>query len=199
MTEEKNKTDALGTIKNKILNNKKLPLYGFRRENNYLPVAGEGSSRAKIMFVGEAPGRSEAKSGRPFCGAAGKILDELFAQVGVKRADVFITNIVKDRPPENRDPLPEEIKAYAPYLDRQIEIIKPKIIAGLGRFSAKYLLQKFGLAKEAAEPISRLHGKVFAIRAPYGKARIVALYHPAVAVYNRKQITTLKKDFRVLK
>lgn len=198
MAKEQNKMDALDAIKNEILKNKKLPLYGFRRERNYLPVVGEGSGRAKIMFVGEAPGRNEAKSGRPFCGAAGKVLDELLAHVGIKREEVFITNIVKDRPPQNRDPLPKEIAAYAPYLDRQIEIIQPKVIVGLGRFSAKYLLQKFGLEKEAAEPIGRLHGMVFPARALYGEIKIVALYHPAVAVYNRKQIAILKKDFKVI-
>jgi len=90
-------------------------------------VIGEGSHFSKIMFVGEAPGRNEAKTGRPFCGAAGKILDDLLGSVAIKREDVYITNIVKDRPPQNRDPLPEEIDSYGPFLDRQIEIIQPKV------------------------------------------------------------------------
>jgi DNA polymerase len=200
MVREKNKKiESLRILKEQFLNNKKLPFFGFRRRNNYLLVAGEGSCRAKIMFVGEAPGRNEAKTGRPFCGAAGKVFDELLAHIDMKREDIFITNIVKDRPPQNRDPLPKEVVAYAPYLDREIEIIQPKIIVGLGRFSVKYLLQKFGLEEEAAKPISQSHGKVLLAETFYGKIKIVTLYHPAVAVYNRKQITILKKDFGALR
>src|SRR3989344_3080510 len=132
----------------------------YRKENNGRPVLGEGSHDSKIMFIGEAPGQNEAKTGRPFCGAAGKILDDLLASIEVPRADVYITNIVKDRPPGNRDPLPSEIELYAPFLDRQIEIIQPKVIATLGRFSMGYIMRKFGLSFEL-EAISRAHGKLY--------------------------------------
>src|SRR3989344_9619517 len=123
------KTEKLRAIRDEVLVLKKSPLYDYRKRNNYYPVIGEGNHDALVMFIGEAPGKNEALKARPFCGAAGKILDELLGSIGVKREDVYITNIVKDRPPENRDPTPEEIGMYAPFLDRQIDIIAPKIIA----------------------------------------------------------------------
>jgi len=185
---------------------KKSPLYKFRIENKNLPVIGEGSHFAKIMFIGEAPGRNEAKTGRPFCGRAGDILNELLESVGIKREEVYVTNIVKDRPPQNRDPLPEEIEIYGPFLDRQIEIIQPKVIATLGRYSMYYVMPKLGLEFEL-EPISKNHGKIFAVPrealAKWGwknhEVKIVPLYHPAVAVYNAHTLDQLKKDFEVLK
>ena len=150
------------------------------------------------MFVGEAPGKNEAATGRPFCGASGRVLDELLTSAEIKRADVYVTNIVKDRPPFNRDPLPEEIRVYGPFLDRQIEIIKPEIIATLGRFSMDYIMRKFGL-DHLLQSISKMHGKVFEAETSYGKIKIVPLYHPAVAVYNANSKGELKKDFQVLK
>ena len=177
---------------------KESPLYEYRIGNNNYPVIGEGSHNAKIMFIGEAPGRNEAATGRPFCGASGKILDELLESIGMDRKDVYVTNILKDRPPENRDPSPMEIALYAPFLDRQIEIIKPKVIATLGRFSMKYIMEEFGLG-DVLEPISSSHGKVYDGTTNYGKVKIVPLYHPAVAVYNRNMLDELKKDFKLLK
>src|SRR5665213_20886 len=132
------KYEALKKIRDEVLSLKESPLYEYRTSNQYLPVIGEGSHDAQIMFVGEAPGKNEAKTGRPFAGAAGKILNELLESVGIAREDVYITNIVKDRPQENRDPTPKEIELYGPFLDRQIEIIQPKIIATLGRHSMSY-------------------------------------------------------------
>lgn len=198
--------ELMRKIKDEVVALKESPLYEFRIQNKNLPVIGEGSHFAKVMFVGEAPGRNEAKYGRPFCGRAGDILNELLATAGIKREDVYITNIVKDRPPQNRDPLPEEIKIYGPFLDRQIEIIQPKIIATLGRYAMYYLMPKFGLELEL-EPISKNHGKVFAVpsedAAKFGykntEVKIVPLYHPAVAVYNSHTLDQLKKDFAVLK
>ena len=108
----------LKKIKDEVVALVASPLYAYRVDNDYLPVIGEGSHSAKIMFVGEAPGKNEAKTGRPFCGRAGKVLDNLLASVGIDRQDVYVTNIVKDRPQGNRDPLPEEIEIYAPFLDR---------------------------------------------------------------------------------
>src|SRR4051812_29063692 len=135
MTESKKNKGAtkdrdvlLKEIEDEVMNLKSSPLYSERIKNKVFPVIGEGDNFAKIMFIGEAPGKNEAATGRPFCGAAGRILDELLASVNISRKDVYITSIVKDRPPFNRDPLPEEIESYGPFLDRQIEIIQPKFI-----------------------------------------------------------------------
>ncbi len=184
-------------IKDEIVGAKGSPLYNYRVKNKYFPVIGEGSHTAKIMFIGEAPGKNEAETGRPFCGASGRVLDELLNSIGIDRKEVYITNVVKDRPPENRDPLPNEIEFYSPFLNRQVEIIKPKIIATLGRFSMDYIMRKFGLGLEL-KSISQIHGKVFTAKTSYGEIKIIPLYHPAVAVYGtNKEI--LKKDFAVLK
>lgn len=185
-------------IRKEIVALKKSPLYKYRIENGNVPVVGEGSHFAKIMFVGEAPGKNEAKTGKPFCGRAGKILDELLLCANLKREDIYITNIVNDRPPKNRDPLPEEIKIYNPFLKRQIEIIQPKVIATLGRYSMTYVMQNFELEAEL-EPISKAHGKTYEAKLTYGKVKIIPLYHPAVAIYNSHTLDTLKKDFRLLK
>lgn len=189
-----NRTEQLRKIRDEIVAAKNSPLYDFRVKNNFLPVIGEGDHCAKIMFIGEAPGKNEALTGRPFCGAAGKILDELLQSIKIERKSVYVTNIVKDRPPFNRDPLPEEIEFYAPFLVRQIEIIKPEVIATLGRFSMDYIMKKFGLESEL-KSISLMHGKIFSI----GEIKIIPLYHPAVAIYNIHEKETLKKDFEILK
>lgn len=185
-------------IKEELLGKASLPLFQYRKENNYFPVIGEGSHDAKIIFVGEAPGENEAKTGRPFCGRAGKILDLLLEHVNLRREDVYITNIVKDRPPQNRDPLPEEIEAYVPYLERQIEIIQPEVISALGRHSMSYLLKRFGLESEL-QPISKIHGKIFETGSGFGHIKIATLYHPAVAVYDQSKLDDLKRDFKTLK
>lgn len=198
MRSSEERKELMRKIKDEVVELKESPLYKFRIENKNLPVIGEGSHSAKIMFIGEAPGRNEAKCGRPFCGAAGKVLDTLLESVKIKREEVYITNIVKDRPPENRDPNPEEIKIYGPFLDRQIEIIQPQIIVTLGRYSMYYIMPKFGLELEL-EPISKNHGKVFQGQASYGPIKVVPLYHPAVAVYNSHTKDQLKSDFAVLK
>ncbi len=192
------KREALKKIKEEVVALTESPLYSYRTENKYFPVIGEGNHDAEIMFVGEAPGENEAKTGRPFCGRAGKILDELLASVGIKRESVYITNIVKDRPPKNRDPLPDEIAAYAPFLDRQISIIKPKVIATLGRFSMQYVMNRYGLEWELA-PISVLHGRVFETEIEGQKTKVVPLYHPAAAIYNQELLKVLETDFQTLR
>jgi len=192
------RTEKLKQIKDEVLALKTSPLYAERVANGVFPVIGEGSHFAKIMFIGEAPGRNEAKTGRPFVGAAGKILNELLESVGVKREDVYITNIVKDRPPQNRDPLPDEIESYGPFLDRQIEIIKPVVIATLGRYSMQYIMKKMGLESQL-ETISCAHGKSYEAAAGYGKVTIIPLYHPAAAIYNQLLKDTLKTDFQIIK
>lgn len=193
-----NKTDLMRQIRDEVIGLTTSPLYSYRTEHKYFPVIGEGSHDAAIMFVGEAPGQNEAKTGRPFCGAAGKILDGLLASVGIPRESVYITNIVKDRPPQNRDPLPSEIEVYGPFLDRQIDIIQPKVIATLGRYSMGYIMRKFDLEFDL-EPISRAHGKVYLAQANYGAIHIAPQYHPAAAIYNQELKTTLAKDFQILK
>lgn len=190
--------EALNEIHDEVVALKESPLYDFRVKNNFLPVIGEGSHFAEIMFIGEAPGANEAKQGRPFVGASGKFLNELLESVGIKREDVYITNIVKDRPPENRDPTPSEIELYAPFMDRQIDIIQPKVIATLGRFSMNYVMQRLGLGSEI-EPISKAHGKSYVAKTSYGTVHIVPQYHPAVALYNGSMRSVLKKDFEIMK
>lgn len=173
-------------------------LYAYRLENGYASVPGEGSSNARVMFVGEAPGRKEAETGRPFVGAAGKQLDKLLASIGLTREEVFITSVVKDRPPDNRDPLPEEIAAYGPFLIAQIEIIQPHVLVALGRFALQFLLQYIG-APELGQTISALHGKSLRGRTPYGPVTLLPLYHPAVVLYGSKHRQALLDDFLVLK
>lgn len=175
------KTEALDVLKKEIKEGKSLPLFG---KANL--VFGEGDAEAEVMFIGEAPGFHEDKLKRPFVGQAGKLLDKLLAEIKWPRESVYITNIVKRRPPENRDPLPEEIAAYKPYLKKQIQIIDPKIIATLGRFAMNYFLP---VAK-----ISQDHGKAYTLR---GKI-IYPLYHPAAALRATAILKELETDFKKL-
>ncbi len=188
----------MGQIKDEILNLTTSPLYQYRVENSFKPVVGEGSCEAKIIFIGEAPGKKEALTGRPFCGASGQVLDKMLTLVNLKRADVYITNIVKDRPPENRDPTPVEIDFYSSFLTRQINIIKPKIIVTLGRFAMSFILSQYGdsLSKKT---ITDLHGKEIKIKTSFGSLILIPFYHPAASIYNQKLKTDLKTDFLKLK
>ena len=198
MLSKEERFEKMKEIRDELLNFKQSPLYGYRVKNKYFPVVGEGSHTAHIMFIGEAPGKNEAEKARPFCGASGRLLDEMLASINLNRKDVYVTNVVKDRPPENRDPNPSEIELYAPFLDRQIEIIQPKVIATLGRFSMDYIMTHLGL-KDSLRSISNMHGKEFKAKARYGEVTIVPLYHPAVALYNGSNKETLLKDFQILK
>jgi DNA polymerase len=150
-------------------------------------VMGDGNLNAEIVFIGEAPGKNEDEQGLPFVGAAGKFLNEMLAQAGMERSDVYITNIVKYRPPNNRDPLPEEKKAFWPYLVRQLDVIAPKVVVTLGRHSMEYFLPN---AK-----ISQVHGEAKRIAFGDQKIVIVPLYHPAAALYNGSMRQTLIDDF----
>lgn len=161
------------------------------REGATQLVMGEGSLDAKIVFVGEAPGKKEDELGRPFVGASGKFLDEMLASIGLKREDVYITNIVKYRPPGNRDPLPEEKAEFAPYLLRQIQIIKPEVIVTLGRHALSFF--KADLA------ISRVHGRPFKLKTATYDLHLLPLYHPAAALYNGSMRQQLLDDFQVVK
>ena len=173
------------------------PLVAYRRQNNYRPVIGAGAADANLMFIGEAPGAREAQTGQPFVGASGRVLEELLAGIGLTREAVYITNVVKDRPPKNRDPRADEIEIYTPFLVRQIEIIQPKVIATLGRFAMDFILAQFAMPQQGGK-ISQLHGQVLAANTPAGPVAVVPLYHPAVALYNRNQRATLEADFRTL-
>lgn len=190
--------EQLRAIKDEIVNLRESPLYEYRMSNGYYPVIGQGDHYADIMFIGEAPGKNEAETGRPFCGASGRVLDELLASIDLKREDVYVTNILKDRPPNNRDPLRNEIELYAPFLEKQLDIIQPKVIATLGRFAMEFILRRFG-AFQSNQKISQLHGAVIKARASYGRVAVLPLFHPAAALYNASQRATLEADFQVLK
>lgn len=150
-------------------------------------VTGHGNPQAKIVFIGEAPGKNEDLQGIPFVGAAGKFLDEMLAQAGLVRSDVYITNIVKYRPPNNRDPLPDEKKAFWPYLVRELTIIQPQIIATLGRHSMEYFLP--------GKRITEVHGQPKRVTFGDQKLVVMPLYHPAAALYNGSLRKTLLEDF----
>jgi uracil-DNA glycosylase len=150
-------------------------------------VMGDGTPDAEIVFVGEAPGKNEDEQGLPFVGAAGKFLNEMLAGIALQRQDIYITNIVKYRPPNNRDPLPEEKKAFWPFLIRQLDVIEPVVIVTLGRHSMEYFLP--GLK------ISQIHGEPKRIQFGERKIVIVPLFHPAAALYNGSLRQTLIDDF----
>ena len=149
-------------------------------------VPGEGSAHAEIMFIGEGPGFHENEQGRPFVGASGKFLDQLLAQAGVTRADVFIANVVKCRPPENRDPQPAELEACNKYLERQIEAINPSIIVTLGRFSMNKFMK--------GAKISQIHGEMSKV----GDRYVIAMFHPAAALHQAALKPTILADFAKL-
>jgi DNA polymerase len=160
-------------------------------------VPGDGDVDAEVMFIGEAPGRQEDLRGLPFVGAAGKLLDELLRKIGLSRGEVYITNVVKCRPPGNRDPAPEEVATCTGlYLCRQVEVVRPRFLVMLGRHSAAYVLSRVGIEVGG---ITRVHGKVYEI-SPFG-FRVIAIpmFHPAAALYNVKYKGLLEEDFEVLR
>lgn len=154
-------------------------------------VPGDGDPGADLMFVGEAPGYHEDQQGRPFVGQAGKLLDELLACIGLTREQVFIANVLKSRPPNNRDPRPEEIAACRPYLWRQIELIEPKVICTLGNFATKLL---------SGDPagITRVHGRPRPTEIAGRRLYLYPIFHPAAALYTPAMKTTLEQDFALL-
>lgn len=176
----KQKFKNLDEIKNAILKCKKCPLY--ENIHNYVP--GEGSANSKIFFIGEGPGKEEDLQGKPFVGRSGKILRQLIKDANLKEKDIFISNVVKCRPPNNRDPLPNEIKACWNYLEAQFNIIKPKLICTLGRHSMNRFLH--------GKKISIDHGKVFQNKEGQ---YFLPLFHPAVACYSPSKLKTLQEDF----
>jgi uracil-DNA glycosylase len=181
------KQDQLNKLKKEILNDKILPFVD--TASNL--VFGQGDSDADFLFLGEAPGKNEDLTGIPFNGAAGKILNQSLEVAGLSREEVFITSVLMYRPPKNRDPKPEEIKLFEPYIDQLIQIIKPKVIVTLGRFSLNKFLPK---AK-----ISEVHGQPHKISWQGLKLTIVPMYHPASVLYRRNLEEILKEDFKLLK
>jgi uracil-DNA glycosylase family 4 len=178
------KQQQLDQLRQEILTANICP--GLRAQATQL-VMGDGNLDADIVFIGEAPGKNEDEQGIPFVGAAGKFLNEMLAAANMKREDVYITNIVKYRPPNNRDPLPEEKQAFWPYLLKQLQIIQPKVVVTLGRHSMEYFLP--GMY------ISQIHGQPKLISFGNDKLVIVPLYHPAAALYNGGLRQTLIDDF----
>ena len=174
--------EALAQITKEVSTCQKCPLYRSRK----LSVPGEGPANTEIMFIGEGPGFHENEQGRPFVGAAGSFLNELLAEAGLKRSDVWIGNVVKCRPPGNRDPLPEELAACNDYLDQQIAIINPKIIITLGRFS----MGKF----MPGAKISQVHGQMRRVDGRF----VIAMFHPAAALHQAALKPAILKDFSQL-
>ena len=159
-------------------------------------VPGEGDADADIMFIGEAPGRNEDEQGKPFVGRAGKVFDKLLASIKLTRDQIYLCNILKCRPPDNRNPLPAEIESCVGSLDLQIKIVDPQVIATLGTFATAYIFEKFSVP---AARISDVAGKVIDIQTPFGVKKIVPLFHPAVATYNPSKMDELIKHFKVMK
>lgn len=149
-------------------------------------VFGSGNPAAEVVFIGEAPGANEDKQGEPFVGAAGKFLNEMLAGIGLERKDIYITNIVKYRPPNNRDPEPAEIQEFIPYLQRQIEVIEPKLIVFLGRHAMSVFLPELKISQAHGKPV-RKDGQVY-----------LPLFHPAAALYNGGMRQTLIDDFALI-
>ncbi|HEX3082155.1 MAG TPA: uracil-DNA glycosylase [Candidatus Saccharimonadia bacterium] len=178
-----NKADALARIAQDIKNDGVTPELAAGATQL---VFGVGDPDAAVMFIGEAPGANEDKQGEPFVGAAGQFLNEMLASIGFKRSDVYITNIVKYRPPGNRDPEPEEKTAFMPYLKRQIEVIRPKLIVFLGRHAMSTFLPELRISQAHGQPV-RKDGQVY-----------LPLFHPAAALYNGSMKNTLMDDFRLI-
>lgn len=158
-------------------------------------VVGSGSLDASVVLVGEAPGRKEDETGLPFVGSAGRLLDRLLAEAGLSREGVFITNIVKCRPPGNRRPKRTEVEPCEPYLDEQLSIIRPRVVAPMGNSPLAYFQGRYGLPRKV---VGDVHGEAFTVRESWGEVILLPLYHPAAAIYNRRLLRGLEEDMRKL-
>lgn len=184
----------LEQVKKEVHKCRKCNLYEFKQ--NY--VFGEGTATAPIVFVGEAPGAREDKVGQPFVGSSGRIFDELLRSIELEREGVYICNVLKCHPPDNRNPDLREIDSCSPYLKLQLEIIKPKIVCPMGNFAVGFVLKKYGLS-DKVNGISKLHGKIFKVTNLFEKIKIIPLYHPAVAGYNPDMKKVLLNDIKIVK
>lgn len=163
-------------------------------------VVGRGNKNAKILFVGEAPGKNEDEQGIPFCGAAGKNLDNLLRMINLSTDDIYIANILKCRPPNNREPLMEEIKAHTPWLLKQIREMQPKIICSLGNYATKFFLAKTNVDEMKNQPgITEIHGKVQNIEIDKIPIKLIPLFHPAAIIYNRNLEKLWLEDMEIVK
>jgi len=163
-------------------------------------VFGKGNPDASIVFIGEAAGRNEDEQGFPFVGAAGKNLDKLLEKVGLSMEDVYIANILKYRPPENRNPSDEEIRAHTPWLLKQIEVIQPKVICSLGNYATKFFLAGTDTDGMKNQPgITTVHGKVRMIEINGLSVKLIPLFHPAAIIYNRSLLGEWEKDIEIVK
>ena len=180
---------------NLMLNCTRCKLHTSRRR----VVPGEGPLNARIMIIGEAPGEREDEEGRPFVGAAGQLLTKLLNTVGIRREEVYITNVVKCRPPNNRDPEPDEIEACRPFLVTQILMIRPQIIICLGRHSAREVLTMAGYPEKSVSNISSIRGRVFNVRLGDLNVKVLPTYHPAAALYNPRLRGIIEEDLRKVK
>jgi DNA polymerase len=188
--------DALSKVEKENLEDLDLPLRGGATNL----VFGKGSADAKIMFIGEAPGKKEDLEGEPFVGAAGKNLDKLLNNVGLSLEEIYVANILKYRPPENRDPLPEEISAHTPWLLKQINAIQPKIICSLGNYATKFFMALGDVDKMKQMPgITSVHGKVQMIEMDGLKFKLIPLFHPAAIIYNRGIQGLWEEDMEIVK
>jgi len=186
------KKGLLDVVASEVIVCTKCPLWKSRLN----AVPGVGNPETRIMFIGEAPGMSEDAKGEPFVGTAGKLLDVLLSQVGLSREQVFITNVVKCRPPRNRQPKPLEIETCTPYLDRQILVIKPELIVTLGSHSTSYIFSKAALPFDS---ITQTHGKPQKANVLDLALTIFPMYHPASALYTPERKKVLEHDFQSLK
>ena len=187
-----NKIAQLEQVQSKILTEMKCPLKDAAKNL----VFGKGNPDASILFIGEAPGAKEDELGIPFVGAAGKELDKLLRSINLTLEDVYIANILKYRPPDNRDPSVEEIYRHTPYLVEQIKIIKPQIICTLGNYSTKFVLASFDIPKmKEIAGITQLHGKVNPVKIDGMEFKVIPLYHPAAMLYNPNLRAILGQDF----
>ncbi len=189
----------LDKINEEVSRCKKCPLWRTRRRT----VPGEGSNHPRVMLIGEGPGEKEDLAGRPFVGRAGRLLDELLTSIGLNRESAYVTNIVKCRAttvrstegpvfePRDRRPTDEEIVSCTPYLNRQISVLRPRIISTLGDTATRFILEKYGLRKSN---ISKVHGRVYSV----DRLKIIPMYHPAAALYTAGLRDTLEKDFKKL-
>ncbi|MEM2352485.1 MAG: type-4 uracil-DNA glycosylase [Thermoproteota archaeon] len=184
--------DAFRQLAEEVSRCRKCSLSETRRN----PVVGDGDINSTLVLIGEAPGYWEDIEGKPFVGSAGRLLNEILVEVGLSREKVYITNVVKCRPPRNRDPRSDEIKACRGYLDRQLDLIRPSVIVTLGRHSTAYILSK---ARLEPKPISEIQGKIFEVEFWGAKTYIIPSYHPAAALYNARLKIHIKKALFLVK
>jgi uracil-DNA glycosylase len=179
----KSKQQQLDDIQQKILDDDPTP--ELRKDATQLVFA-DGNAEADLVFIGEAPGKNEDQQGKPFVGAAGKFFDQMLDMIGLKRSDIYITNIVKYRPPNNRDPYPDEKSAFMPYLESQLEVIQPALVVTLGRHSLNCFLPDLSISQVHGQP-KRFKGRIY-----------LPLFHPAAALYNGGMRQTLIDDFALI-